>query len=189
LGPSATVFFDLTKTAPAPIAEEALRRIARLYAIEADPGALGGGTPCCASGPQPPSGRGAQRLARVAAWARLGQIQDRRGHPLRAQPVDRACAVPYNGRVEIDSNTVERSIRPLALNSKNSLFAGHDRGAENWALIASLIETCKLHGVNPETYLTDVLTRLVEGWPNARLAELTPWAWAAAQTTQTALAA
>jgi len=85
-----------------------------------------------------------------------------------------------DGRIEIDSNTVERSMRPIALNRKNALFAGSDEGAEHWAMLASLIETCKLHGVNPEAYLTDVLTRLVNNWPNSRLAELTPWGWAAA---------
>ena len=46
-----------------------------------------------------------------------------------------------DGRIEMDTNTVERSIRPLALNRKNALFAGHDRGADHWATIASLIET------------------------------------------------
>jgi transposase len=88
-----------------------------------------------------------------------------------------------DGRIEIDSNTVERSIRPIALNRKNALFAGHDLGAENWAVLASLIETCKLHGVNPEAWLADVLSKLVDNWPNRRLAELTPWAWQAAQNT------
>src|SRR5690349_24619083 len=72
-------------------------------------------------------------------------------------------------------------MRPIALNRKNALFAGSDKGAEHWAMLASLIETCKLHSVNPEAYLTDVLTRLVNGWPNKRIAELTPWGWAAAQ--------
>lgn len=71
--------------------------------------------------------------------------------------------------------------RAIALNRKNALFAGHDLGAENWAVLASLIETCKLHGVNPEAYLADVLSKLVDNWPNSRLAELTPWAWAATQ--------
>ena len=85
-----------------------------------------------------------------------------------------------DGRIEIDSNTVERSIRPITLNRKNALFAGSDHGAENWAMLASLIETCKLHAVNPQAYLTDVLTRLVNNWPNSRLNELTPWAWAGA---------
>lgn len=84
-----------------------------------------------------------------------------------------------DGRTEIDSNTVERSMRPIALNRKNALFADSDEGAENWAMLASLIETCKLHTVNPKAYLTDLLTKLVNGWPNSRLAELTPWAWAA----------
>ena len=83
-----------------------------------------------------------------------------------------------DGRIEMDTNTVERAMRPIVLNRKNALFAGHDLGAENWAVIASLIETCKLHSMNPEAYLADVLTRLVGGWPNRRLAELTPWAWA-----------
>jgi transposase len=86
-----------------------------------------------------------------------------------------------DGRIEIDSNTVERSMRPIALNRKNALFAGHDLGAENWAVLATLIETCKLHGVNSEAYLTDVLGKLVDNWPNSRLAELTPWAWQAAR--------
>jgi hypothetical protein len=55
-----------------------------------------------------------------------------------------------DGRIEIDSNVVERSIRPIALNRKNALFAGFDGGGEHWAVIASLIETCKLNGVDPQ---------------------------------------
>ena len=81
----------------------------------------------------------------------------------RKSPLAEAVGYPLNqwqgltrflddGRIEIDSNTVERSI-----------------------------ETCKLHGVNPEAWLADVLTRLVGGWPNRQLAELTPWAWQAAR--------
>jgi transposase len=83
-----------------------------------------------------------------------------------------------DGRIELDTNIVERCIRPVVLNRKNALFAGHDEGAENWACIASLTETCKLHGVDPQAYLADVLTRLVHLWPAARLDELMPWAWA-----------
>ena len=49
------------------------------------------------------------------------------------------------------------------------------KGAENWACLASLIETCKLNGVDPQAYLTDVLTKLVNNWPNSHLAELLPW--------------
>jgi hypothetical protein len=82
-----------------------------------------------------------------------------------------------DGRVEIDSNVVERSIRPLALTRKNALFAGSDGGAEHWAVVASLIETCKLLGVEPQRYLTDVITRIVSAHPNSRLDDLLPWAY------------
>ena len=80
--------------------------------------------------------------------------------------------------MEIDSNVVERSIRPLALTRKNALFAGSDGGAEHWAVVASLIETCKLIGVEPQGYLTDVITRIVAGHPQSGLDDLLPWAYA-----------
>ena len=54
-----------------------------------------------------------------------------------------------------------------------------DQGAENWAAIASLVETCKLYGVDPQAYFADVLTKLVNLWPASRLDELMPWGWAA----------
>lgn len=63
----------------------------------------------------------------------------------------------------------------MALNRKNALFAGSDRGAEQWAVIASLVETCKLNGTNPHAYLTKTLERLVAGHPQSRLDELLPW--------------
>jgi transposase len=72
---------------------------------------------------------------------------------------------------------VERTIRPIALNRKNALFAGSDGGAEHWAVIASLIETCKLIGVEPQTYLADVITKLVNGHLNSKINELLPWAY------------
>jgi transposase len=70
-------------------------------------------------------------------------------------------------------------MRPVKLSAKNSLFAGSDEGAVSWARMASLIETCKLNGVNPQTYLAELLTRLVNGWPQSRIDELMPWHWAA----------
>jgi hypothetical protein len=91
-----------------------------------------------------------------------------------------------NGRIELDTNIVERSIRPLVINRKNALFAGHDEGAENWACIASLVETCKLHGIDPETYFADVLTKLVNLWPASRLDDLMPWNWASGADVQRA---
>ena len=77
----------------------------------------------------------------------------------------------------MDTNTVERSIRPIALNRKNALFAGSDEGGTNWAIIASLIETCKLNDVNPHAWLTDALTKLVNHWPQSRIDDLMPWAY------------
>ena len=64
------------------------------------------------------------------------------------------------------TTVVERAIRPLALNRQNALFAGSDGGSEHWAMIASLIETCKLLTVEPHGYLADVITRIVWGLPH-----------------------
>ena len=84
---------------------------------------------------------------------------------------------------------VERSIRPIALGRKNSLFAGSAGGGESWAILASLINTAKLHDLDPQTYLTDVLERMVSGTTKANaLNELLPWNWKAAQA-QKAIAA
>ena len=82
-----------------------------------------------------------------------------------------------DGRVEIDSNVVERSIRPIALTRKNALFAGSDGGGEHWATIASLVETAKLNGVDPQAYLADVITRIVAGHPHSQIDDLLPWAY------------
>jgi transposase len=90
------------------------------------------------------------------------------------------CRFLDDGRIEIDSNTVERSMRPIALSRKNALFAGNDEGAQNWAAIASLIETCKLNGINPHAWLADTLRKLVNRWPASRIDELMPWAYAGA---------
>jgi hypothetical protein len=87
-----------------------------------------------------------------------------------------------DGRNELDTNIVERSTRPQALTRKNALFAGHDDGAET--ILASLIETCKLNGKEPQAYLADVLVRLVNLGPNNRLDEPLPWTWAAAREQQ-----
>src|SRR5918995_161059 len=83
-----------------------------------------------------------------------------------------------DGQIEIDSNVVERAIRPLALTRKNALFAGSDRGGEHWAIIASLIETCKLCRVDPQAYLADVLSRIASDHLNTQIDDLLPWAYA-----------
>ena len=84
-----------------------------------------------------------------------------------------------DGRIEIDSNVVERTIRPIALNRKNALFAGSDGGGEHWAILASLIETSKLNRIDPQAYLADILARIANDHPINRIDELLPWIWAA----------
>lgn len=174
-------FFDLARSPPAPIATEALKRIAELYQIEAE---IRGNS---ADQRRAVRQQKTKPLAEaLKAWLEKTLAQVASGATI-AQAIryglnhwDGLVRFLDDGRIEINSNTVERSMRPIALSRKNALFAGSDEGAENWAMLASLIETCKLHGVNPQTYLTDVLTKLVNNWPNSRLAELTPWSWAAA---------
>jgi transposase len=80
-----------------------------------------------------------------------------------------------DGRIDLDSNAVERSIRPLALNRKNALFAGSDEGGDNWAVIATLIECCKLSAINPHQWMTQTLASLANGHPANRVGELMPW--------------
>ncbi len=88
-----------------------------------------------------------QHRARVAAKSLFGEAL-----AYVAKYWDGLCLFLADGRVEIDSNAVERTIRPIALNRKNALFASHDAGAENWATIASLVETCKLNAIDPLAY-------------------------------------
>jgi len=177
-------FFDIAKDGNAPIASEALERIAKLYVIEKT---IRG---------QDANERRAVRQEKskplvlaLRTWLEQ-QLARVSGKSVIAEVIryalnhwDGLTRFLGDGRIELDSNVVERSIRPIVLNRKNALFAGHDQGAENWACIASLIETCKLHGVDPQTYFTDVLTKLVNLWPASRVDELMPWAWAAGHST------
>ena len=75
-----------------------------------------------------------------------------------------------DGCIDLDNNPVERAVRPVALGRKNALFAGSDGGADRWAVVASLVETCKLNGVEPYGWLRDVIARMVEGCPLGRRA-------------------
>ena len=87
-----------------------------------------------------------------------------------------------DGRVEVDSNTVERSMRPIAMGRRNSLFSGSEGGAESWAILSSIVNTAKLHELDPQIYLTDVLERIVSGQTKShQLHELLVWNWKAAR--------
>jgi transposase len=172
-------FYKVYVGGNAPLATEALARIKLLYDIEAEIRGL------------PPDVRRALRQSRakpvieaMKSWleasldkiSKGGKLGDAIRYGLRHW--NGLCCYLEDGRIEIDSNTVERSIRGIALSRKNALFAGHDRGAEGWAMIASLIETCKLNAVDPLAWMTDVLTKLVNRWPASRIDELMPWAYA-----------
>lgn len=80
-----------------------------------------------------------------------------------------------DGRIEIDSNTVERAIRPQTITRKNALFAGSDGGGRTWATIATLLATAKLNGVDPQAWLTVTLERIANRWPNSDIDALMPW--------------
>src|SRR5690606_35591131 len=80
-----------------------------------------------------------------------------------------------DGRIEIDSNIVERAIRPQTITRKYALFAGSDGGGRTWATIATLLTTAKMNGVDPSAWLTQTLERIASGWPNSQIAELMPW--------------
>src|SRR3979409_1802538 len=171
-------FYELAQGGSAPIASEALRRIAALYRIEDD---IRGRS--AAERRAIPQERRRPPVEAVQPWLRQKLS-------LMSQKTKLAEAIRYalsrwaglclfleDGRVEIDNKVVERAIRPLALNRKNALFAGSDGGAEHWAVIASLIETSKLNDVDPLSYLTDGLTRIVNGHPNSAIDQLLPWAY------------
>jgi transposase len=86
---------------------------------------------------------------------------------------DGLCRFFDDGRIEVDNNTVERQIRPITLGRKN-LFAGSDGGGEHWAVLASLIATCKLNSVDTQAYLADVLTKIVNRHPVSRSTKFSP---------------
>ena len=169
-------FFDIAKGGSAPIASEALERVAALYAIEKTIRGQSAGERRAVR-----QEKSKPLVLELKAWFEQ-QLARVSGKSLIAEAIryglnhwDGLTRFLDDGRIELDTNIVERSIRPIVLNRKNALFAGHDQGAENWACIASLIETCKLHGVDPQAYFTDVLTKLVNLWPASRIDELMPW--------------
>ena len=171
---------EIAKGGPAPIAEDGLRRIAELYRIEQSIRGLAPDARLRVRQAQSAPLVGAfgewaaHARARISAKSALGEA-------LRYifKLWDGLNIFLENGRVEIDSNAVERTIRPIALNRKNALFAGHDAGAENWGVIASLIETAKLNSVEPHAYLTRTLEAIVNGHKQRDIDQLLPWNYAA----------
>ena len=167
---------EVSQTGTTPIADEGLRLIAELYRIEKD---IRG---------QNPEARQIARQARskpiidaFELWLAANRARVSAKSPLGealkyiAKYWGGLILFLEDGRIEVDNNAVERSIRPIALNRKNALFAGHDAGAQNWAMIASLIETCKLNAVDPHAWLTTTLQAIVNGHKQSQIEELLPW--------------
>ena len=171
-------FYDIAKGGAAPLAEEALARIAALYAIEAKIRGQSAAVRRAARQTE-----AAPLVAELKNWfqAQLARVSAKSAiagaFRYGLNHWDGLARYLEDGRIEIDTNAVERGMRPIALNRKNALFAGHDDGAVNWACISSLIESAKLNGVDPEAWLADTLQKLVNLWPAARIDELLPWAY------------
>ncbi len=72
-------------------------------------------------------------------------------------------------------DTKKGLIKTDTLSRKNALFAGHESGAQNWAMLASLIETCKLNAIEPHAYITEILTAIVNGHKQSDIEDLLPW--------------
>lgn len=166
---------EVSQAGTTPIADEGPRQIAALYRIEKE-----------LRGQSPEIRRTARQerskpiidefeiwlttnRARVSATSPLGEALK-----YIAKYWDRLCRFLDSGRIEMDSNAVERTVRPIALNRKNALFAGHDAGAQNWAVIASLIETCKLNAIDPHVWLSSTLTAIINGNKQSQIDELLP---------------
>jgi transposase len=169
-------FYVSTKS---PIAADLLARVASLYAIEAE----------IRCHPAEHRRQVRQDRSRPIVEALHAWLQAQL--PRLPHASDLAKAMRYalkhwpglvafldDGRIEMDTNVVERAIRPNTLNRKNALFAGSDGGARHWAIAMTLIQTAKLNDVDPMAWLTDVLERVVSGRTRSHeMASLLPWNW------------
>lgn len=170
---------DVTQSGAAPIAQEGLAQIQALYRLEKDLRSI--------TADQRHAARQERSKPIIDAfefWLAQNRahvsVKSPTGEALKyiAKYWDGLILFLHDARIELDNNAIERAIRPIALNRKNALFAGHDTGAQNWAVIASLIETCKLNGIEPHAYLCGVLKAIAGGHKQTHINELLPWNYA-----------
>ena len=168
-------FYDLEQAHKSPVAKEALERIGALYAVESD---INGRSP--EERREIRNTRSRRLLESLKQWLEetLGKLSKKSDTTLAVRYTlgrwDALMRYCDDGRLEIDNNAAERALRAVALGRKNYLFAGSDRGGESAAAIYSLIGTAKLNGIDPESYLRNVLS-LVAEHPINRIDQLLPW--------------
>jgi hypothetical protein len=169
-------FVKLVRTTKSPIAEAALRHIAALYAVEAS---VRGAPPAVRLAAR--QAHSAPIVAALKPWLEKQLSMISAGSRLATDiryALDHWTGLTRfleDGRLELDTNPVENAIRPVALTRKNALFAGHEVGAENWALLASLVATCKLNRVDPVAWIAATLQAILDGHPQSRIEDLMPW--------------
>ena len=171
-------FVDVHQSQGGTIAEEAIKRIAALYAVEKQ-----------ARGKAPAERAALRQDLAKPLFDDLGKWLDAQLTKLSGKtPLAGAIryalnrlpkARPYleNGMLELDNNAVERAMKPVALGRKNWLFAGSEGGGKAMAIAFTLIETAKLNTVDPQAWLTWVLGRIADHKIN-RIDELLPWNYA-----------
>jgi transposase len=167
------------KNAPpiSPIALEAVKRIDALFAIEREINGLSAAKRLAAR-----RLRSTPVVAALEEWMRAERAKLSR-HSAVAKAIDYMLTrwpaftrFLEDGRICLTNNAAERALRGLALGRKSWLFASAERGAERAAIIYTLIQTTKLNEIDPQAWLTDVLSRIAET-PQNRLSELLPWNW------------
>jgi len=173
---------DAMPEAGSPIGEEILQRIAALYAIEKQ---IRGSSPAQRRAVRQERAKPliVELEAFINAQRQRLSPKSKMGEALAyvANHWEGLCLYLDDGRIEMDNNPVENLIRPITLNRKNALFAGHHEGAQNWARLASLIGTCKLNGVEPFAYMKATLEALAAGHANSEIDLLLPWNFKAPQ--------
>jgi transposase len=182
-------FYDIFAATNSPVAEEALKRIGKLYDIEEQiRGRLPDERRRVREKRTEPTLADLQRWL-IATKQKLSKKSDLAAAIYYALARwQQLCLFCRDGRVEIDNNAAERELRAVALGRKNYLFAGADCGGERAAAIYSLIGSAKLNALNPEAYLRHVLERIAEH-PINSIEKLLPWNVVLAEPVAPSLAA